>query len=121
MSIYVYITRREKPFEDGVSISESDWRAVALADPTLREPTIGEIERGRPAHSVYFVWTAHPKGLDTWFVWTAGQIDVSNPDEPMVAKAMQLASKLDAHVISEMGEVFNEDGSHKGFVDGEPW
>jgi hypothetical protein len=122
MSIYVYITRRRNPIdEDGPVIDEGAWRSVVSADLTFRDASAEEIGSARPSKSHYSIWLGHPAGLDTWFIWTDGQIDIRNPDEPMVAKAMELAGKLKASVVSEMGEIFNEDGSHKGFVDGEPW
>lgn len=118
MSIYVYITRREKPFED---IAEPEWRAIADADPSLREPTENEIGGRRARASHYRIWTGHPTENEVWFIWTDGQIDIKSPDETMIVKALAIAAKLDAHVISEMGEMFNDDGSHRCFVDGEPW
>jgi hypothetical protein len=122
MSIYVYITRRHNPIdEDGPIIQEVEWRSVVSTDLTFRDASAEEIGRARPSNSHYSIWLGHPEGLDAWFIWTDGQIDIRNPDEAMVAKAMELAMKLKANVVSEMGEIFNEDGSHKGFVDGEPW
>lgn len=121
MSIYVYVTRRHKPFEDSPSIDASEWLEVSASDPSFRQPSAAEIEPARRTKSHYAVWTGHPEGLEAWFIWTNGQIDVKNPDEPMVVKAMAIARKLSAHVVSETGEIFNEDGSHKAFVDGKPW
>jgi len=122
MSIYVYITRRRNPIDDeGPTISEVEWLSVVSNDPTFRNASVEEIGSGRPSKSSYSIWLEHPEGLDAWFIWTNGQIDIRNPDEPLIAKAMALASKIDANVVSEMGELFNEDGRHKGFVDGEPW
>jgi hypothetical protein len=122
MSIYVYLTRRWNPtIDEEPNISEAEWRAVAGSDASFRAPTeqeLAEVLSRRPSFSI---WTGHPDGVATWFSWSNGQIDVRNPDEPMIAKMMTLAPGLGARVISETGEVFNEDGTHKCFVDGEPW
>ncbi|MGH6949920.1 MAG: hypothetical protein ACREH4_03550 [Vitreimonas sp.] len=122
MSIYVYITRRRNPIEDtGPVVGELEWLSAIEGDPTFRRPSREEVGKERRSPSSYAVWTAHPEGHDTWFIWTNGQIDIKNPDEPMIAKAISIAARLGAQVVSEMGELFNEDGSHRGFVDGEPW
>lgn len=122
MSIYVYITRRRNPIEDdGPVILEQDWRSAVSRDLSFRDASADEMSGMRPTSFPCSIWLGHPQGLDAWFVWANGQIAVRNPDEPLIAKAKAIASQLDAHVISEMGELFNDDGSHQGFVDGEPW
>lgn len=122
MSIYVYITRHRNPLDDGPAIEEQEWLSATTADPAFREPADSERESPpRRKHTIERIWTGHPEGFTVPFSWTDGQIDISNADEPMIAKAMQLARTLNANVVSEMGEIYNDDGSHKGFVDGEPW
>lgn len=122
MSIYVYLTRRLNPtLDEEPHIGEAEWLAVATADGSFRAASDLEREQTGLRRPSILIWTGHPDGDEAWFSWTSGQIDVRNPDEPMIAKMMTLAPKLGAHVISEMGEVFNEDGTHKCFVDGEPW
>lgn len=126
MSIYVYITRRRNPLDPGDSVSLEEWQRLAADDPSFRAPTSSDHEKiamkwtGTPFPGEA-IWTGHPDYPAVWFCWSDGNVEGKNPDEVMIAKMMALAAKLDANVISETGEVFNEDGSHKGFVDGEPW
>ena len=122
MSIHVYLTRRWNPIVDEKpDITEEEWREVAAADGFFTPAGDRELRDARLKSPSILIWTGHPDGLEAWFSWTNGQIDVRNPDEPMIAKMMALAPKLSARVVSEMGEIFNEDGSHNCFVDGEPW
>src|SRR5262245_55032439 len=101
MSIYVYITRRRNPIEEGPKIDEAEWLAAIAEDHSFRQPDSAELGHGRrPARSVYGVWKGHPLGYDAWFTWTNGQIDVKNPDEPLIAKAIEIAQKLKAEVVS---------------------
>ncbi len=126
MSIYVYITRRRNPLEPGDTVSLEEWQRLVASDPSFRAPTAEDHKelamnwKGAPFPEDA-IWTGHPDYPAVWFCWSDGNIELKSPDEIMIAKMMTLAAKLDANVISEMGELFNEDGSHKGFVDGEPW
>jgi hypothetical protein len=122
MSINVYLTRRKNPTLDTEPhIGEQEWRAVGVADGAFREAAEAELKESGLRRPSILIWTGHPDAAEAWFSWTDGQIDVRTPDEPMIAKMMTLAPLLNARVISETGEVFNEDGTHKCFVDGEPW
>jgi hypothetical protein len=118
LGFYVYITRRDKPFEPGDAIALDEWLAAVTTDATFQIPEAQPSGRIRSHESI---WTAHPEVAETWFTWVDGQIEIKSPDEPLIAKAMTLALRLKARVIAESGEIYNEDGSHKGFVDGGPW
>jgi len=114
MSIFVYITRRRYSYDRfGESIDKDIWQSVALADAEFRVPT--EEERQSRRNSSFLVWTGNPTVGEAWFIWQNGEIAVRNPPKPVIAKAMQLAQKLNARVVSETGELFNPDGTHKGF------
>jgi hypothetical protein len=118
MGFYVYITRRQNPNpgESGPAIELSEWQSIVADDATFQPPAT---RTSGKAHES--LWTGHPEWPETWFVWADGQIEIKSPDEPLVTKAVTLAKKLDAQVIAESGETYNEDGTHKGFVDGDPW
>jgi hypothetical protein len=92
MSISVAITRRAEPLAD-------DCPPITLDE-----------------------WLAITRTLDDFdmFVWYEGEIDVKNPDQATIARMKTLAAQLRASVISETGEIFNDDGSSAGFLPGYP-
>jgi hypothetical protein len=147
MSIYVHITRRPNPvINSGESIDEETWQSLALSDPEfsiLTEAELAEVRRrwptplpdllvessrpgiapisvgGRRPPS-FLIWTGDPAIGQIWFMWSNGQVEIKNPPESAIAKAMKLAQQLDARVVGENGEIFNPDGTHKGFENGPP-
>jgi len=116
MSIYVYISRRAGPLDEGgPSIAASEWLSVIEKDSTLRVARQDESEwLGRHAR----IWSGHQHSPA--FDWVNGQIEVKDPDGETIAKMKELAAKLQASVFSESGELFDNTGGHAGFLPGFP-
>jgi hypothetical protein len=118
LSIYVFITRRPNPtWTSGDEIPESEWRRIALAESDFRTPTEKELAEERWLHSNDLAWTGHHQYPTIWFAWRGGQIGVKNPDQPILAKMVTLAARLNAQVISETGEFFDCTGASLGIRD----
>jgi len=83
-------------------------------------PGIKPIRVGVQRAPSYLIWTGDPAIGPIWFAWSNGQVEIKNPPKPAIAKAMKLAQRLDARVVGESGEIFNPDGTHKGFENGPP-
>ena len=112
MSIYVSISRRSDPLDDtGPAIAADEWLRCVDAEPDFRPP-VGDEAEGVGEHAR--VWSGHK--YPVVFDWTRGEIDVKNPDCFVIARMKALAAKLSASVFSEAGEIFNEAGSHEGFL-----
>jgi hypothetical protein len=101
----------------GDEIPESEWRRIALAEPDFRTPTETEVSEGNWLRSNDLAWTGHRQYPTIWFAWRHGQIEVKNPDQPILAKMMTLAARLNAQVISETGEFFDSTGASLGIRD----
>jgi hypothetical protein len=117
MSIHVSITRRAEPDDaDGPTISPAEWLAVVSLEADFREPELAEAEW---AGAYMRVWMGHPEG-PVHFDWLAGDVDVRNPDELMIARMKVLAIRLNAQVFCETGEIYDASGASAGFLDGYP-
>lgn len=80
----VHITRaRDWTRSEETPISLDEWRAAALADPTFEDV----------------------------FRWTRGRIVVEKPDDDTLGKALSLARQLRAYVVSDDGEVYENQHS----------
>ena len=91
-------------------IAEAAWMALVDTDPSLeirsadyyeyRESTTGEVKRIHPV-----VWTAHPKEPAAfWFMH--GEIRMKNPDDLVVEKMKEIATKLGANLLGDEGEEY---------------
>jgi hypothetical protein len=121
VSIYVSITRRIDPLDEaGPSIESAEWRSTFESDSEFRVPTDAELADALLGpDDVPALWLAHPEGEPTWFVLSAGNIDVKNPDHPLLTKMARVAQVLGARLISETGETFDSAGNSLGMaIDG---
>src|SRR5262245_49815870 len=104
MGYDLHITRSSNGWfnNKGCEIAADEWLAVVEQDPELRLAGYN----GR-----YFaLWSGKSKYPDPWFDWSRGNIQTKNPDPPVIAKAIALAVKLDAHVEGDDGERYLPDG-----------
>jgi hypothetical protein len=105
MSIYVYVTRKPDPLEaSGHDIEAREWIALIESDPDLSiaDPP----NRFAGDRRTYAVWTSYPGGYPAWFCLSDGNIEVKGIDEAILAKLRSFASKLNARIVSELGEEF---------------
>lgn len=106
MSIYVYVTRRPDPLEaNGPDIAAQEWIEVIESDPDLSiaDPP----NRSQGDRRCYAMWTSYPGGYPAWFCLSDGSIEVKGIDEAILAKLQHFASKLNARIVSEMGDEFS--------------
>lgn len=101
MGYYLYITRRKNHSdEEGPSITEDEWRELVESDPELSFSSDGNIWMA--------LWDGQCKYPDPWFAYDPnyGSIDTKNPDEPIIEKMIQMATRLKAKVQGDDCEVY---------------
>ena len=95
-------------------ISAEEWLTVVNADPELKLAGY---------NGKYFtLWAGKSRYPEPWFDWSRGNVMTKNPDPPLIAKAIALAAKLNAHVEGDDGERYLADGrvERDGRVDSSP-
>ena len=101
MGYDLYITRKRNWFDDnGPAISRDEWLAIVESDPELSLRPNDEFLTAN--------WNGDCKYPDPWFSYcaTATAIETKNPDEPIIAKMLELAARLGARVQGDEGEVY---------------
>lgn len=95
----LHITRKKLwSAEDGPVITEEEWLAYVATDPQLR------LNPNSKGHTVTLdVQSGYP---DSWLEWFEGDISTKNPDEPILAKMLQIATALKAKVQGDDGEIY---------------
>ncbi len=95
-------------------VSMAEWRSIVEADSELQmqdaataTSLAGETVEYR--NEGLAQWTAHPDRSAVWLDYRDGSIVAKNPDQPTIAKLLQIATALDARVQGDDGEFF--DGS----------
>lgn len=101
MGYDLHITRREFHADpDGPEIPLDEWLACIASDPELRPaPGFGN-------HAA--LMTVASKYPDPWLDWFEGCIYTKKPDKPIVAKMLQIAERLGAHVQGDDGELYED-------------
>jgi len=104
MGYDLHITRSPNGWADnsGHEIAAEEWLAVVESDPELR------LAGYNGSH--FALWSGSSKHEDPWFDWSRGNVSTKNPDPAMVAKAISVAQRLDAHVEGDDGERYLPDG-----------
>jgi hypothetical protein len=99
MGYNLYITRRKNHFdEDGPRITEDQWRSLVARDR--------ELEFKDPRNPLLAPWSGESRHSEPWFDYFDGCIDPKNPDPPLIAKMLQIASELGGKVQGDDGEVY---------------
>ncbi|HEV8001960.1 MAG TPA: hypothetical protein VGP63_18880 [Planctomycetaceae bacterium] len=101
MGYEIHITRQEESWsEDDPTrhITPEEWQALATADASLRPvpengPNFFEMVDG-----------------DGWFDWSAGCLETKHADEKTLAKACEIAERLNAKVQGDEDELYFADG-----------
>jgi hypothetical protein len=80
-------------------IAPQEWLSLIEEDPELvLDPAYGE----------YAVTWKHPTARKkAWFDYYGGNVYTTNPDKATVEKMLALASRLDARVMGDNGELYN--------------
>jgi|SRR5215471_17853998 len=116
MGYDIHITRAGAGWyaNDDCQITGEEWLTVVNEDPELKLAGY---------NGEYFtLWSGRSRYPDPWFDWSRGNVTTKNPDPPMIAKAIALAARLDAHVEGDDGERYLPDGKveRDGQVDDSP-
>ncbi len=99
MGYDLHITRKEYHWdENGPAITSEEWLNVVNEDPEL---SIDD------ANGPYFtIWSGKCSYPDPWFDWDEGNIYTKNPDEPIIAKMLEISKIFNAKVQGDDGEVY---------------
>jgi hypothetical protein len=98
----IYITRADEWYESEASpIGVEECVAVIKQDPDLRLAGDSAFDSG-----LYFEWTGHPHCIES-FELSGGMISIKNPDNPTLAKMLDLAERLQAKVVGDDGESYD--------------
>jgi hypothetical protein len=100
MGYDLHITRKKFwADEEGSPIKADEWLAYVATDLKLR------LDPASKRHSVRFldIQSQYP---DPWIEWFDGDIYTKNPDEPILARMLQIASALGARVQGDDGEIY---------------
>ncbi len=98
MGYDLHITRATNGWSDhkGCEISAEEWLTVVNADPDLKLAGY---------NGKYFtLWAGNSRYPEPWFNWSRGNVMTKNPDPPLIAKAIALAARLNAHVEGDDGD-----------------
>lgn len=105
MGYDLHITRRRRWSGKGPAITADEWLAFVEKDPELQ---LDEDERSHAA-----LWRpvdAPAVESPPWLAWSDGEIYTKNPDEPLLAKMVSIATALGATVQGDDGEVYEAAG-----------
>lgn len=109
MGYSLHITRADDwAHSKSQPILEAEWLAIVNADSSLqisttdyydRRTETGEVKRIHPV-----LWIGHSDNVPFWF--DDGAIEVSSPDDAVIAKMKEIATKLNARVVGDDGEEY---------------
>ena len=118
MGYDVHISRTEDWTEsESEPISLDEWLAYVRSDPEMRLDGkavvgLGDGSEMRYESSGLAVWTAYPqpRAADdlVWFDHRDGRVVVKNPDDEILGKMLGIAAALDAFVVGDDGEIYDE-------------
>jgi hypothetical protein len=80
-------------------ITTEEWLRIVAADPELNID-----DQNGPYLAVWSGPCSYPEG--SWFDWNNGQIHTKNPDRAILSKLLEIASKLEAVVQGDDGEIY---------------
>jgi len=128
MGYEVHIARNDEWWDEDVGggISLDEWSGYVAADETMRLDNVADANTPdgqviRYENEGLAVWTDYSShdesGNKAWFDFREGCISVKNPDEEILRKMHQIASRLDAKVLGDEGEEYGPDGEVLGAKD----
>ncbi len=97
-----HITRAENwSNNEDQEILAEEWMDLIKSDPELVPA---------PENGQYFViWRGTTKYPETWFNWVSGNITTKNPDKATLRKMLEIATRFNANVQGDEGEVYDSD------------
>ncbi|HEV7281721.1 MAG TPA: hypothetical protein VGN57_16080 [Pirellulaceae bacterium] len=118
MGYDVHIARTEDWTEsESRPIPLDEWFAYISADPEMRHDGQAVVSL-RDGYEMRYesqglaVWTAYsqPRAADdlVWFAYGDGCIVVKNPDHEILGKMLRIAAALNAFVVGDDGELYDE-------------
>ncbi len=120
MGYDIHITRADEWFDSqSESITMDEWIAYIQSDPEMRldgyaEATTPEGDTIRIESEGLAVWTAYSghgvAGNMAWIDVFNGRITVKNPDREIRQKMFAIATKLNARVQGDDGELYDKTG-----------
>lgn len=129
MGYDLHITRKENWFdeEDLNKIKLTEWTDYIKSDNEMRLDNQANTTTEKGDELTYennglAVWTLYSKnGLNdnyAWFDFRAGNVTVKNPDEEIKNKMIDIATRLNAKVQGDDGEIYDSKSLTK---DKRPW
>ena len=99
MGYDLHITRADSWLDSNrVPISPEEWLEVVDADPELKLAGY---------NGEYFtLWSGSSRHEEPWFNWWEGNVETKNPDPPIIAKMIRLATQLGAKVQGDDEEIY---------------
>ncbi len=99
MGYDLHITRKKFwADQDGPQITTGEWLAYVATDPQI------QLDQNSERHTVKLsVKSEHD---EPWLEWFQGDVYTKNPDEPILAKMLEMAKALNAKVQGDDGEIY---------------
>lgn len=99
MGYDLHITRKKFwADQDGPQITAAEWLAYVATDPQLR------LDQSSQSHAVKL--SLESEHDEPWLEWFQGDVYTKNPDEPILAKMLEIAKALNARVQGDDGEIY---------------
>jgi len=100
MGYDLHITRKKFwADQDGPQISTAEWLAYVVTDSQLR------FDQNSQRHTLKL--SVESEHDESWLEWFQGDVYTKNPDEPILAKMLEIAKALNARVQGDDGEVYH--------------
>lgn len=99
MGYDLHITRKRFwADQDGPPITTDEWLRYVASDTQLR------LDQRSARHAVKL--SVESEHDEPWLEWFQGDIYTKNPDEPILAKMLEIAKALNAKVQGDDGEIY---------------
>jgi hypothetical protein len=99
MGYDLHITRKKFwADQGGQPITAAEWLAYVATDPQLR------LDQSSQRHAVRL--SVESEHAEPWLEWFQGDVYTKNPDEPILAKMLEIAKALKGRVQGDDGEIY---------------
>ena len=125
MGYDVHIVRNNEWWDEevGGGVSLDEWKSYLVTDPAMRMDGYAEADTAEESVLRYeneglAVWVAYSghdrDGNRAWFDHRNGSVIVKNPDDEILKKMHSIALNMEAKVLGEEGEEYDENGLAEG-------